>query len=237
MIVSVTTFSIKFSQDIISFLAVDKGYEIRILEIEPFVILFLPRLTLYVYTHIYMYSLRLGWTFQRWCNRDKVFANERGGGRRGGGEDVSRSWQGSSRAKGHIFEVRRSLILCDSAFYPIQSIIHRCSPLCRIYYPATCLHQKFAPRVSVFVLDEIRIHRIRDKLNRPICRYALPPNILLSWTLFRRTWLIYIKFVQIHPFLFFFLLFILIFSFLHAHIYIYKIRWSTNINLPTICVF
>lgn len=66
MIVSVTTFSIKFSQDIISFLAVDKGYEIRILEIEPFVILFLPRLTLYVYTHIYMYSLRLrGWTFQR----------------------------------------------------------------------------------------------------------------------------------------------------------------------------
>lgn len=73
--------------------------------------------------------------------------------------------------------MRCSLILCDSAFYPIQSIIHRCSPLCRIYYPATCLHQKFAPRVSVFVLDEIRIHRIRDKLKRPICRYALPPNI------------------------------------------------------------
>lgn len=59
MIVSVTTFSIKFSQDIISFLAVDKGYEIRILEIE-FVILRYSFFTSFnvirIYAHIYAFS-------------------------------------------------------------------------------------------------------------------------------------------------------------------------------------
>lgn len=129
MIVSVTTFSIKFFQDI---LAVDKGYEKRILKIVTFfnspsesdrtdsLFFFLPRLRF-----MYIHSLRLhGFDerFQRWCNPDKVFANE-------GGKTWARSWQRIvSTAKGHIFEVRRSLILCDSAFYPIQSIIHRCSP-------------------------------------------------------------------------------------------------------------
>ena len=206
MIVSVTTFSIKFFHDI---LAVDtKGYEKRILNIvtffnspsesDPtdslffffFCLVYVIYIHTHTHTHLYIYifptSSWIRRTFQRWCNRDKVLANE-------GGKTWARSWQRIvSTAKGHIFEVRCSLILCDSAFYPIQSIIH---PLLAsdIYYPATCLRE-FAPRVFRLRRDP---NNTRSGIKRPICRYSY-------YYYYLGTWLIYV--IRIN-FLYFFLSF------------------------------
>lgn len=103
---------------------------------------FLPRLR---FIYIYIYSLRLRGFDERFKDdATQIKCSPTREGKRERGVD-----SGSSRAKGHIFEARCSLILCDSAFlsHPIDHPSLLASR--RLYYPATCLRE-FAPRVFGF---------------------------------------------------------------------------------------